>query len=269
MKKLALTLLSALSIATAHSVCADSAKLTNPANGHSYQRFDTVKTWQQAVNQCDSLKGTLLSITSQEENDWIVSQLLNAQNAWLGSTDRKLEGVWKSWTSGEAIDYTNWKPGEPDNGAGAEEDFLQIYPDGTWGDSGFPENGKDSSIALAYICEWSGQTAATLKTTYSQIITVPDINANNSPEFALLGADKKDYTLTVIDSSTQSLISHSTIRAKAGYTMKSLTVANDSDRNGAAEVAILFTKNKGKISELLIQDTLTGSVLSTIDLPNQ
>ncbi len=54
---------------------ADSAKLVNPANGHSYQRFDTALNWTLAKTACAALGGHLATITSQAENDWVYTNM--------------------------------------------------------------------------------------------------------------------------------------------------------------------------------------------------
>jgi hypothetical protein len=61
-------LLGALNQAFCGVVHADSAKLVNPADGHSYQRFDTALYWNSAKAACAGLGGHLATVTSQAEN---------------------------------------------------------------------------------------------------------------------------------------------------------------------------------------------------------
>jgi hypothetical protein len=68
--------LGALNQAFCGVVHADSAKLTNPVNGHSYQRFDAALNWNSAKTTCAGLGGHLATITSQAENDWVCGNVL-------------------------------------------------------------------------------------------------------------------------------------------------------------------------------------------------
>ena len=137
---------------------ADSAKLINPANGHSYQRFDTALDWNSAKTACAVLGGHLATITSQAENEWIYGNLMSGtiSPSWVGGTDSVQEGVWK-WITGEPWSYTNWSTGEP-NGL-TLENCLWMY-----GNSG-PERGRwNDAGAVAYIfpypCEWDNSVCA-------------------------------------------------------------------------------------------------------------
>ncbi len=125
---------------------ADSAKLVNPANGHTYQRFDTVLTWDAAKNACAGLGGYLATVTTQAENDWIQDNITNGVRAiWVGGTDAVVEGTW-SWINGESWHYTNWGSGEPNGGTSAN--CLRInYTNGQWDDG-------MGSFQSSYLCEW-------------------------------------------------------------------------------------------------------------------
>jgi hypothetical protein len=47
-------------------------------------------------------------------------------------SDAAEEGNWL-WMSGEPKIYSNWRPGEPNNG-GENEDCVVTRPDGLWND---------------------------------------------------------------------------------------------------------------------------------------
>ncbi len=126
-------------------------------NGHWYQRIDQAMTWTQAKTLCESSGGYLATIISQAENDFIANRLVIPGNhlAWLGATDSDSEGIWK-WTTGESWAYTNWSPGQPDNGCGGAEDYLHMwfseYP-GKWNDE--KVDGSCGQILMYPICEWN------------------------------------------------------------------------------------------------------------------
>ena len=130
-------------------VHADSAKLVNPANGHSYQRFDTALNWNSAKTACAGLGGHLATITSLAENDWVYGNVVNGvPGIWLGGTDEVVEGTWK-WINGESWGYTNWTSGEPNNSQGGEDYLMLNWPQGQgWNDVG-------GTTLQPYLCEWA------------------------------------------------------------------------------------------------------------------
>lgn len=147
------------------SAYADSPMIQNPDNGHWYQRFDNTMSWHDAKAYGESLGGYLATITSQEENDFIYSNLATTspQVPWLGATDEVEEGVWR-WVTGETWSYTNWYPGEPNNFC--EEDYLHFtagnnfWEQGTngWNDLQTRDNGGSicggNVIFASTIIEW-------------------------------------------------------------------------------------------------------------------
>jgi len=127
-------------------------------NGHDYQIFDERMSWKAAKAYCENLGGHLLTITSQEEQDFInvfMRQLGGKNYYYLGATDEEIEGEWK-WVTGEPFEYIN-EPSYFDNSG--NEDFLQIYnfrPGvanrrlGQWNDMKEDDPLYDHGI----ICEW-------------------------------------------------------------------------------------------------------------------
>jgi len=88
--------------------------------------------------------GFLATVTSSAEDAFLATL---APLGWLGGTDQPLEGTWK-WADGPEANqtfwlggpggsapsgiYTNWGPGNPDNGGG-NQNFLLRGPGG-WDD---------------------------------------------------------------------------------------------------------------------------------------
>ena len=147
----------------------------------------------------NGLKGYLATITSAEENAFILSKL--PSTSWIGANDVATEGTW-TWISGPEAgttiytggdtvsgQYTNWNSGEPSNSNhdGLYENYAAFYAAGT-------EAGKWNDVketdAFAYIVEYSdgfaGGTVAEQAST-SIILTVPVppvINSNGSGDNA-------------------------------------------------------------------------------------
>jgi cysteine-rich repeat protein len=71
--------------------------------------FDEAKTfcagWRKDAN--------LAAITSEIELVFLVVQKTIPYNTWIGASDVATPGHYK-WVTGEAWDYTNWAPGNPD-----------------------------------------------------------------------------------------------------------------------------------------------------------
>lgn len=113
---------------------ADSEKIYNPVNGHWYQRFDDTMTWHDAKQYCESLDGYLVTITSQEEDDFVYNNLgfVSPHDCWLGGTDESQEGDWR-WITGENWGYTNWESTKPEpNNCDNVEHYLMYWTPNSW-----------------------------------------------------------------------------------------------------------------------------------------
>lgn len=72
-------------------------------------------------------------------------------SVWMGLEDFLKEGFWVYASSQEPPEYTNWKPGEPNNDAvhGGGQDCAHVHSDGLWDD-----DYCDNSLAKhAIVCE--------------------------------------------------------------------------------------------------------------------
>jgi parallel beta-helix repeat protein len=153
-------------------------------DGRFYQYVSESLTWAQArdaaaLRTFGGLQGYLVTVTSQEEMDFIIQYI--ESESWMGANDIDVEGDWRwvtgpeglesdglgrlFWTGeghygdgdGQAVndEYNNWAdrdengfPGEPNDSGG--EDCAQFYSDGEWNDipCGFTMSG--------YIVEYGG-----------------------------------------------------------------------------------------------------------------
>lgn len=112
--------------------------------GADYLFCEDSLDWNEAEADCEYFGGHLLTISTEEENDWAVSVALDLDfgdggyPAWIGLHDQDEEGVF-SWTSGEAVDLSLWfagGDGEPNDGGRDDltEDCTAFVPDGSWND---------------------------------------------------------------------------------------------------------------------------------------
>jgi len=116
--------------------------LNSNFRGHGYEVVPIPVTWHTAKKMAEKKDGYLVSITSPEENEFVIQLIKNATNGegadvWIGLTDEKLEGDWE-WASGEKITFQNWAQGEPNNfayaGLGGSENCVHTWKDGKWND---------------------------------------------------------------------------------------------------------------------------------------
>jgi len=124
-------------------------------NGHKYEVIDKSMKWTEAKEDCEKRGGYLATITSKEEQKFIVD-LLSKQgkkdNYWLGGYRNKGKFI---WVTGETFSFTNWLPGQPDN-SGGQENYLMCVKQGKWNDNPNIKSAYGSS-SFGYICEWDAE----------------------------------------------------------------------------------------------------------------
>ena len=130
-------------------------------NGGRYLLTDSTMTWEDAQTYAESLGGNLVTINNANEEAWLQSTFGTTEGFWIGINDRLVEGQFE-WASGEAVTYTNWAPGEPNNWSGNQDYGLINYGGANqWDDTSHtaqlrgiieikltpePEGGNDSLI---------------------------------------------------------------------------------------------------------------------------
>jgi len=143
------------------------SSLSFSENGHFYE-FVTASgiSWTAArdaaaVRTLFGLQGYLTTVTSENENAFIVSKLVG--QGWMGANDTAIEGDWR-WVTGPETDtafwngvangspvggeYNNWASGEP-NQWGGNEDYAHFLSTGKWND--FPLSlGSISGYVVEY-----------------------------------------------------------------------------------------------------------------------
>lgn len=116
--------------------------------GNYYEFVDQVVSWEEARNDAASraymgLTGHLVTITSQEEEDFIWNSLTQ-DVAYGGAADAETEGTWKwvvgpeagtvFWKDGSTLTYANWRFAEPNNDSGIEHYLMVNYAGKHWND---------------------------------------------------------------------------------------------------------------------------------------
>ncbi len=121
----------------------------NEYGGNVYMYCGTAATWSAARATCLGYGYDLTGVNDAAEDAHINAQayLRYGGKWWAGYNDRTTEGTW-AWANGDAVAYTNWAAGEP-NDSGGNEDCMQFgryYPAYTWND-------EPCSSSFRYVCE--------------------------------------------------------------------------------------------------------------------
>ncbi len=96
------------------------AENTFTRNDSQYLLLDESLTWEEAQVKAQQLGGNLVTINDAAEDQWLKQTFGQDESFWMGMTDRDQEGTFR-WASGEAVTYTNWAPGEPNDWQGTQD----------------------------------------------------------------------------------------------------------------------------------------------------
>ncbi|XP_005932961.1 lactose-binding lectin l-2 isoform X1 [Haplochromis burtoni] len=118
-------------------------------NGRCYKYVATHMSWADAELYCVSEKANLVSIYSEEEEQFVKSLIKNFDHAegrtWIGLSDIHKEGRWM-WSDGCAVSFVYWHAGEPSNGAGSEHCVHNNY------DTNKKWNDHQCSVTYTSVC---------------------------------------------------------------------------------------------------------------------
>ncbi|SJM92332.1 C-type lectin domain-containing protein [Crenothrix polyspora] len=239
------------------SVLADTGKLVNPANNHTYQMFDSNnRTWDDAKADCTKRGAHLATITSLQENTWIWGNFgSNDTSRWLGGTNEVQKGIW-TWITGEPWAYVNWSS----NNEPSSPNYLVMrqYGGGTWLSSGGPDN---PSQKAPYICEWEAVQ-------YLGMTPISNKTKGKPANYALIGLNGGTYSLLLIDGVTGKKISSAAIGIASNITFKSFSATDDFNGDNVKDIAVLLNKSI-KSSAVMIFSGTNAKPLKTLNLPTQ
>ncbi|XP_047200074.1 hepatic lectin-like isoform X3 [Hippoglossus stenolepis] len=118
-----------------HEACPRCEDGWEPHGGKCYFFSLFTSSWNQSRRQCRSMRGDLVVINNREEQEFLVSRLMEKMDNpedkfWIGLTDSKKEDEWL-WVDNTRLDprLKFWRDGEPDNWTGSKSDG-EDYPDG-------------------------------------------------------------------------------------------------------------------------------------------
>jgi len=268
-KTLSVTLSAAL-LALAGGTAADSAKLVNPANSHSYQRFDTRIYWNEAKAACEAAGGYLATITSQAEQDWVWANIgpnPGYAYTWIGGSQLVPGDVlsWGAWITGETWSYTNWRSGFPNYtwyvGTATHLEIAALGG-GTW------TNSSGDYYREPYLCEWGVRqyldTAVIFRAARLPAGTPLPMPALTVTDYAALVRDGEIYFLYLLNGATGQVVASASLGDASAVTPTALTVT---DHMGRALVTVLIKQADGS-SISRVYDATTAALLRTITLPH-
>ncbi|XP_061185673.1 perlucin-like protein [Saccostrea echinata] len=104
-------------------------------SGHCYFFNQTRSDWSDAQATCQTHNAYLIEIGDRTENEWITEKFLErvGTSVWSGGRDDVTEGVYVWQYSQSVLGFSNWIPGEPNNGVSAN--CLEIRKQGVWSDA--------------------------------------------------------------------------------------------------------------------------------------
>lgn len=129
---LALTGAVALALASANS---HAISLIGPSvsyGGHEYALI-SADNWTNSEAFAVSLGGHLVAVNDAAENNFIINTFGLNNSLWIGLYRTTPHGTDWAWTNGDAVTFTNWAGGEP-NDAGTGEEYTHTYTSGEWND---------------------------------------------------------------------------------------------------------------------------------------
>ncbi|XP_076109265.1 perlucin-like protein [Mytilus galloprovincialis] len=121
---------------------------------HCYFFSPDTRKWHDAAKQCKNMKGYLVKITDSAENSRVVDMIKKSVKHyfgyWMGAADFQNEGHWRWVHDSSKVRFSQWLPGQPDNGGDNEHcaHFWSAHQY-QWNDAPCHQHG------MGYICECS------------------------------------------------------------------------------------------------------------------
>lgn len=101
-------------------------------NGHTYQLLSAAN-WVDSEAFAVSSGGHLVAVNDAAENNFLNTTWGTRKTLWIGLFRTAPNAPTFAWTNGDAVTFTNWSAGEPNNCCGGE-DYVHTYSNGTWND---------------------------------------------------------------------------------------------------------------------------------------
>ncbi|KAL6734172.1 lectin C-type domain protein [Ancylostoma duodenale] len=111
--------------------------ITFNVTGYQY-KWDCVKpislgsgkgaNFYEAEGKCQEMKGHLVSIHNDEENDFVADLIGSDKeyHTWIGLQRTENRSVWR-WTDGSEMDFSKWDIDQPDGSPNDKDNCAHIY----------------------------------------------------------------------------------------------------------------------------------------------
>ena len=123
--------LSSLLLAAASAQAVTPTGVTGDFGGHHYIELNA-SNWTDAEAAAVAMGAHLVAVNSQAENDFLITTFGSSHALWIGFQRTGPNPTDFAWTNGDAVSYTNWSAGEPNNLGG--EQYAHTYTNGKWND---------------------------------------------------------------------------------------------------------------------------------------
>lgn len=171
-------------------------------NGHTYGIYSgtTPFSWTDARDMCEELGGHLVSINSEEEQDFLKYLALTSTSSkglyWLGGY-RNIDDQYNwYWCDGTKFSYENWASGEPNTNT-YDECYVEMYAStGLWNDTlNYVDVGGNyfyNTTNCGFICEWENPVETGYNIVLGNNLKTVTLDAKLSPNSS---ADTDNDTL--------------------------------------------------------------------------
>ncbi len=122
----------ALALVAATSSQAVTVIDTATFGGHTYSLL-SADNWLASEAFAVSNGAHLVAVNDAAENNFLISTWGANNTLWIGLQRTAPGASTFAWSNGQALTYTSWAAGEPNN-LGGDEDFVHTYSNGQWND---------------------------------------------------------------------------------------------------------------------------------------
>ncbi len=131
----------------------EEVRLSHPDLSKQYVLVKRDLIWPDAAAYAEFFGMRLAEIPDHPTNV-VLAELMKdhgVSEAWIGATDKGMEGNWHWYPTFRPIQYSNWAPGEPNNSTKftpAGENYAAISSNGLWNDLWSEERGHHTRAFL-------------------------------------------------------------------------------------------------------------------------
>ncbi|BFZ22363.1 hypothetical protein BsWGS_25402 [Bradybaena similaris] len=110
-------------------------------------------TWFESRRLCQSMGADLVSIASEDENNFLITELSRREMSMFWISLNQLQQTSYVWADGSPQSFVAWGPNEPNNFMGGERCVAMVGDRGIWQD-------EECMADHGYVCKKSNETSA-------------------------------------------------------------------------------------------------------------